>query len=863
MSQYAALGGALLLVTALIGTAGALLYRRESQRIHAAKIAELTSIAKLKADQVRAWCDERLMDVEFGSQGPTFVRALTDDVDGRIDHGDRALYEAPLRNYLEVLHYDASFLVRADGQVAFAATGASARALEPAEVAAMAEATARDRPTLSEFFAPEGLRPRISAVAPIHDRNGRPLGFLVLRRDPEHVIFPMLRDWPTPSPSAATVLVRRDGDAVLYITGTSHRDVPSMTLRTPIEDASLTVVRAMKAGHAVTVEGRDYRGVEVVARIEPVPGTEWMVGAKLDLEEIRAETRYRGIAILGFALLGTLLAALGVAVLYNRRQQRLYRELFEAEQQRRREEEEFRTTVYSVGDAIITTDANARVSRMNPMAEAMTGWHERDARGHPLDEVFRIVDEQTGARVASPVERVLREGRVAALGHDTLLEARDGTRIAISSSGAPVRGDDDATRGVVLVFSDQTERRRNERTLETALRDAQTSRDQLRGVVDSASDLIAAIDADYRFITFNRAYAEEVRGVLGVDLQPGDSILERLAHAPAQLAAVRQAWQPALAGQRYTTVREFGEPGRERKSFELAFNPIRDETGAVIGAVQTMRDVTERARAERALAESEANLRRLNEDLERIVAERTHELVFARDEAERSNRIKDVFLATMSHELRTPLNSIIGFSDILLGGIAGELNAEQKTQLGIINKSGLHLLALISDVLDISKIEAGQLTLRPAPIVLAELLQEQERVFTLQARDRGLAIRFEPVGHDVRVLADAQRLRQVIGNLLSNALKYTDRGAVGLVAEVLEREVRITVWDSGIGIPLEEQPHLFKPFRQVAPQHGGSRDGTGLGLAISRRLVEAMGGAIGVTSEPGRGSRFWFTLPRV
>jgi signal transduction histidine kinase len=220
-----------------------------------------------------------------------------------------------------------------------------------------------------------------------------------------------------------------------------------------------------------------------------------------------------------------------------------------------------------------------------------------------------------------------------------------------------------------------------------------------------------------------------------------------------------------------------------------------------------------------------------------------------------------VFLATMSHELRTPLNSIIGFSDILLGGIAGELNAEQKTQLGIINKSGLHLLALISDVLDISKIEAGQLTLRPAPIVLAELLQEQERVFTLQARDRGLAIRFEPVGHDVRVLADAQRLRQVIGNLLSNALKYTDQGAVGLVAEVVDGAARITVWDSGVGIPLEEQQHLFKPFRQVAPKQGGSREGTGLGLAISRRLVEAMGGTIGVSSEPGRGSRFWFTLP--
>lgn len=254
LSQYAALGGALLLVTALIGTAGALLYRRESQRINAAKIAELTSIARLKADQIRAWCDERLMDAEFGSQGPTFILALAEDVDGRVDRARSTLHETPLQNYLEVLHYDASFLVRPDGQVAYAATGAAPRTLEPAEVAAMAEAVARDRPTLSEFFAPAGGSPRISAVAPIHDTRGRHLGFLVLRRNPEHVIFPMLRDWPTRSPSAATVLVRRDGDAVLYITGTSHRGVPSMTLRAPIDDDALTVVRAMKAGHAATVE---------------------------------------------------------------------------------------------------------------------------------------------------------------------------------------------------------------------------------------------------------------------------------------------------------------------------------------------------------------------------------------------------------------------------------------------------------------------------------------------------------------------------------------------------------------------------------------------------------------------------------
>jgi signal transduction histidine kinase len=268
-----------------------------------------------------------------------------------------------------------------------------------------------------------------------------------------------------------------------------------------------------------------------------------------------------------------------------------------------------------------------------------------------------------------------------------------------------------------------------------------------------------------------------------------------------------------------------------------------------------------RLRALEALAEGEARLRRLNEELERLVQERTRGLAAARDVAESSNRGKDMFLATMSHEMRTPLNSIIGFSDVLLGGMAGELNEEQRTQLGIIHKSGQQLRALIGDVLDISKIEAGQLRLDLARVPLQDVLLEQRRVFELQAHERGLQLEYECPPEPIEVVADPQRLRQVIGNLMSNALKFTDRGSVGLVAERLGDRVRITVHDSGVGIAPADQPDLFKPFRRLAPRHGGSREGTGLGLATSHRLVQAMGGEMGVSSEPGRGSRFWFTLP--
>ena len=177
----------------------------------------------------------------------------------------------------------------------------------------------------------------------------------------------------------------------------------------------------------------------------------------------------------------------------------------------------------------------------------------------------------------------------------------------------------------------------------------------------------------------------------------------------------------------------------------------------------------------------------------------------------------------------------------MLGRLVGELTEEQRTQLGIINRSGRQLLGLISDVLDISKIETGQLTLQLEPLVLNELLREQQRVFELQAQHRELGLRFEVPDEPIQVIADAQRLRQVIGNLLTNAVKFTDRGEVGLSVAIHGAFVRITIFDSGIGIATADQPKLFKAFQRLKPALGGTRDGTGLGLAISRRLVEGDG----------------------
>ena len=266
-----------------------------------------------------------------------------------------------------------------------------------------------------------------------------------------------------------------------------------------------------------------------------------------------------------------------------------------------------------------------------------------------------------------------------------------------------------------------------------------------------------------------------------------------------------------------------------------------------------LRDISRRKLAERALQEA-------NEGLERRVAERTQALTLANERLRELDRLKSEFLATMSHELRTPLNAILGFTDLMRLGMSGPVSAEQQLQLGHVHNSGRHLLALINDVLDLSRIESGRMEVLREPFDFTAVVTEVLAQLRPQAEAKGLRLQTQ-MPAALPLLGDRRKVYQVLLNLASNAVKFTDAGHVQVQAAAHDGQLHVAVCDTGPGIAAHDQELLFQAFRQLDGSPGRRHEGTGLGLHLSRELLLLMQGDVGVDSAPGAGATFHFRLP--
>ena len=423
---------------------------------------------------------------------------------------------------------------------------------------------------------------------------------------------------------------------------------------------------------------------------------------------------------------------------------------------------------------------------------------------------------------------------------------KDGTQITIEPRSHGFSYEGLAAR--IAVINDITERKRIEAQLAE-------SEQKYRELVEHANSIILRWTSNGE-ITFLNEFgqqffgysAEEILGrhVVGTIVPTTESGGRELELLMEQICAHPEAFEQ--------NVNENMRRNGERVWIAWTNKIVLDAQGRVSEIFSVGTDITERK-------QTEEELQKYRKHLEEMVEERTAELVIAKERAESADQLKSAFLATMSHELRTPLNSIIGFTGILIQGLAGPLNNEQTKQLGMVQNSAHHLLALINDVLDISKIEAGQLEVSIKKYDFSQSIEKIISSIQPLMERKGLELQTNISPEVSELVSDSRRVEQILLNLLNNAIKFTEKGSIQIECKIVGKKLITSVIDTGIGIRDEDLEKLFKPFSQIDTGTTRSYEGTGLGLSISKRLVEKLGGNITVQSKRGIGSTFIVTLP--
>jgi PAS domain S-box-containing protein len=499
----------------------------------------------------------------------------------------------------------------------------------------------------------------------------------------------------------------------------------------------------------------------------------------------------------------------------------------------------FREILQKIPVGVIAVTAAGQVESWNTAAARILGWTPEEVAGKPLPvELPANAEEEVAVQAVS----------------------KHGDTVNLKVRSIPWNDPSGSAGSVIILVHDETALHRAERALEelktknreSALRERENAR--LRELLEAAPDAIIEVDAEGHIVLMN-SVTEQLFGYAREELlgQPVELLVPDAMrgghHDNRDGFRKTPGRRPMGTGLKLEGQRKDGS----RVPVEISLSPSNGEEGFRVTAI--IRDVTGRRN-------QEEELRTAQQRYTQSLAAQNRVLELQNEEAVRASHLKDEFLSGMSHELRTPLHTIIGFTELLDEQLAGPLNEKQQRFVRHISRDSQHLLALINDVLDLSKIESGWLELHYEDFLLDEAIEETVSSVRPRAEAKALDLRMD-VKRPLRISADRLRLRQILYNLLSNAVKFTPQGGRILVeAAADDGSIEVSVTDTGVGIAISEQGAVFDKFYQVGQRHLGGSEGTGLGLAITKHLVTAHGGTIGLVSAPGQGSRFTFRIPK-
>jgi hypothetical protein len=536
-----------------------------------------------------------------------------------------------------------------------------------------------------------------------------------------------------------------------------------------------------------------------------------------------------------------------------------------AEEELRDSEEKLRIIFESIGDGIIVTNLEGIIIQTNEAAAKLGGWSDKSKLIGMSG--FDFVADKEQSKLVTDMIRALKQQH--SINVEYSVKAKNGREYQSEVSITLLRDASGSPNGIVSVIRDITERKR----AEEALRESEK---KYRLLAENASDVITVMDMNMRpiymspSITRLLGYSVEEAMARGIENGLTPKSLKVATKGLAKTIAAelkKKKLKPVTVD--FELTRKDGSTVWVAASVAL----IHGSDGQPTEILSILHDISERKKAEEDLV-------KYKDHLEELVEERTAELDKAKLIAEEASKAKSEFLANMSHEIRTPLSTIIGFSELLVDEVNGLLNNDQKKYLGYVTSSGQHLLSLINDILDLSKVEAGKMELQPTSFSISDLLKNSSSFIAEEAMKHNIRLLSE-IPADVDVIeADERKVKQIIYNLLSNAVKFTpDGGSITTKADIVSPDsaalpikirkglpdteyVLVSVKDTGIGIAKKDQSKLFTEFHQIENPYTKKYEGTGLGLALSRKLVTLHGGRIWFESKgKGKGCTFYFILP--
>lgn len=851
----------ILLTVIVLGLGGYFFIDNEEEKIRREKYTDIALIAKMKVEAISANIKDELEDANLISKDIFLV--------DRIEHylAKTENNKINLRNYIQRIMsehgYEDIIILSNTGKIVFAIRKDINEKFNLHLAKCIKQAINEKRVVYTDLhWSLYKNIIRFDFVAPIFDEKFNVVAVIILRKNPHLSIFPLIQTWPSISKSAENLIVRKEGDSVLFLNELRHKKNTALKFKVPINDKKIPAVKAA-LGKTGLFEGKDYRGIEVLSDIRPIPNTNWFIVTKIDSNEIFAELNYRTILSVTIVLLFAFFTVLAFAVVHYYRSRSHIKELLAKQKEINLAYEEFKTTLYSIGDGVITTDTKAQVKHMNSVAEKLTGWKESEALGRPIQEVFQIINEESRNTVENPVEKVLREGIVVGLANHTLLVSKDGKETPIADSGAPIKQKDGVIEGVVLVFRDQTEEYKVQQQVEE-------SEKKFRMIFDSSPDAISIsklstgelVELNEGFCHISGYSYNEAIGKssleLGLFINPSDRelLVKKITNENKvdnlEVVFKRKNGSHLIC---YMSVRILE---RNSEKYLLAVN--RDVTEMIINAkeIERYKNHLEVIIDERTQQLNEAN-KKLTEEIKKEKEVETQLEANLAKEKELS-QLKSRFISTTSHEFRTPLTTVLSSAELIQRNLGKKNDEKILNYTNRIKNSVSYLTKLMDDIITLNKADSGNLKNEPFKINLKELCEEALETAQLFSTNSHTANLLFLSTHEEFIL-DGKLMRFIISNLLVNAFKYSPNGGkVTLEVNSNENELEIKISDEGIGIPEEEKNHLFEPFFRSS--NSVDIQGTGLGLSIVKKSVELQNGTIYFESEINKGTLFTITLPR-